>query len=804
MNILIVEDNPGDILLLRTALKKSSFYNAVVYLASSIEQSKDFTSSNIELVLVDLGLPDSDGVNTVLAINELYVESAVIVLTGMQDEQIAMHSLREGAQNYLNKSELSGPVIDRAIRYSFERNQIIQKLRATDRKLLQHKVFLERAQQLAHVGSWKFDVESNMLKLSTEARRLFGLYEEDINVHPEELIELIHPADRHLYEIKLTELINTEFPFDFIHRIVRKDGILRWFHTQAEIDTINASGKKSVVGSIQDITETKEAEDKIRKGNRLYSFISHINQTIVVIKDSQQLFERACNIAVHQGKFCMAWIGLLESNKRTVKLVASSQMTDNIIKRLTEFEYEINGPIEKVVIGADYHVVNDITNEAGMKWADFASENGFLSCITLPICNSKGVIGVFSIFSSEKHFFDKEEVAMLHEVSGDIRFALTNFDKESLRKQVEKDLEKSESRLREAQFIALIGSWEIDLKSNQHFWSDSLYEIFGIDHSAPVSRELFESMIHPDERDACIEGMSSAFESLKNSSFNFRFLKYGTELRYGFAESRIEFDKHGNPVRIFGIVKDITQRMQAEAEREKIVDDIIQRNKDLEQFAYIVSHNLRLPVANILGLTEVLKNEELTDLLKKEFVSSIYYSAQKLDDVVKDLNHVLTVRREIDQRKEYVHFETLVDDIKGSISTIIDHSGAIVRTDFSEIDGMLTLKGYLYSVFYNLISNSIKYRNADIDLEVKICSYRSKGKIVLEFTDNGTGIDLEKNQENIFGLYKRFHQNVEGKGMGLYMVKSQIETLGGKISVTSKVNIGTTFRIEFDIPTNNL
>lgn len=798
MNILIVEDNPGDLVLLKTALNESSYHDSVISCASTIQQSKEYTENNIELVLVDLGLPDSDGVNTVLAINELYAESAIIVLTGMHDEQIAVNSLREGAQNYLNKSELSGPVLDRTIRYSFERHQIIQKLRATDKKLLQHKIFLERAQQLAHIGSWKIDMVNNTIKLSTEARRLFGIDEGEFHSDPGEIISRVHPADRQGYETGLEMLIKEDVPFDFIHRIVYNDFILRWMHSQAEWDSNNISGKKAIIGSIQDITDSKESEDKIKKGNRLYAFISHINQAIVILKDAQTLFDKACEIAVHQGQFCMAWIGLFDTKDRTINLVASCQMSETVKSRLSSFEFELNGPIDKVVNGADYHVVNDIHHETGMKWADFAAEIGYLSCITLPIANSKGIIGAFNIFSSEKHFFDKEEVAMLHEVSGDISFALTNFDKENLRKAVEKDLEKSESRLREAQFIALIGSWEIDLRTNQLFWSDSLYVIFGIDHSAPVSRELFESMIHPDDRDSSIEGMNSAFDALQNSSFNFRFIKSDGELRYGYAESRFEFDNNGNPLRIFGIVKDTTQRMQAEKEKERIIDDIMQRNKDLEQFAYIISHNLRLPVANIIGLTEVLKNEELSDLLKKEFVASIYDSAQKLDEVVTDLNHVLTVRREVDKNKYFVHFQSLVDDISDSIRNIIESSGAEVTTDFSDIEGLFTLKGYLYSVFYNLISNSIKYRNPSVKLKISIVSYRDNGKIILEFTDNGSGIDLEKHRSSLFGLYKRFHQNIEGKGMGLYMVKSQVESLGGKISVKSNPDVGTTFRIEFN------
>jgi PAS domain S-box-containing protein len=804
VNILIVEDNPGDILLLKTALSESSYHDAVVKYASTIEQSKEHTSSNIELVLVDLGLPDSDGLDTVMAINELYSESAIIVLTGMHDEQIAIHSLREGAQNYLNKSELSGPVIDRTIRYSFERHQIIQKLRATDKKLLQHKIFLERAQQLAHIGSWKIDLVSNTIKLSTEARRLFGMDESEFITDPVDILQRVHEADRLDYENKLAQLIKNESPFDFIHRIMHEGGIVRWVHSQAEWDSIKTSGRKTIIGSIQDITESKESEDKIKKGNRLYSFISHINQAIVLIKDASLLFDKSCEIAVFQGQFCMAWIGLFDDKNRTVNLVASCKMPESVKIRMNSFEYEPNGPIEKVLNGSDYHVVNDISTEAGMKWAALAKENGFLSCITLPISNSKSVIGVFNIYSSEKHFFDKEEVAMLHEVSGDISFALNNFDKENLRKQVERDLEKSESRLREAQFIALIGSWEIDLRTNQLFWSDSLYVIFGIDHSAPVSRELFESMIHPDDRDSCIEGMNSAFDALQNSSFNFRFIKSDGELRYGYAESRFEFDNKGTPLRIFGIVKDITQRMQDEIERERIIDDIIQRNKDLEQFAYIVSHNLRLPVANIIGLTEVLKNEALTDVLQKEFIDSVYDSAHKLDEVVKDLNHVLTVRREVDKNKDFVHFQTLVDDISDSIRNIIESTDSEISTDFSEVEGLFTLKGYLYSVFYNLISNSIKYRKAEVKLRILIQSFKKDGKIVLEFTDNGSGIDLEKHQSSLFGLYKRFHQNIEGKGMGLYMVKSQVESLGGKISVTSNLNVGTTFRLEFTSSENNL
>ena len=119
--------------------------------------------------------------------------------------------------------------------------------------------------------------------------------------------------------------------------------------------------------------------------------------------------------------------------------------------------------------------------------------------------------------------------------------------------------------------------------------------------------------------------------------------------------------------------------------------------------------------------------------------------------------------------------------------------------DLSEINTFSTLKSYIHSIFYNLISNSIKYRQPQIPCLIKIESHLHDKKLQLAFTDNGLGIDLEKQGDQIFGLYKRFHPHLEGKGMGLFMVKAQVEKLGGKISVSSKVNKGTEFKIEFEL-----
>ncbi|MEO6149720.1 MAG: HAMP domain-containing sensor histidine kinase, partial [Mucilaginibacter sp.] len=250
---------------------------------------------------------------------------------------------------------------------------------------------------------------------------------------------------------------------------------------------------------------------------------------------------------------------------------------------------------------------------------------------------------------------------------------------------------------------------------------------------------------------------------------------------------------------MYCIAKDVTDRKSAEMERANMVNDMLLRNNDLEQFAYIISHNLRAPVANIIGASNALKDDELTIEDKEILNRGINESVTRLDDVVKDLNHILQVKGEISKTKELVVFSELVEDITKSIKNLIDNNNISITYNFDEVNELLTLKPYLYSIFYNLISNSVKYRRQGVEGIISIKSRLQNSKIELIFTDNGLGIDMVKSGKYIFGLYKRFHTHIEGKGMGLFMVKTQIENLGGSISMDSTENEGTEFKIVFDI-----
>lgn len=239
---------------------------------------------------------------------------------------------------------------------------------------------------------------------------------------------------------------------------------------------------------------------------------------------------------------------------------------------------------------------------------------------------------------------------------------------------------------------------------------------------------------------------------------------------------------------------DITKRKMQELEKQIIITDLTQRNRDLEQFSYIVSHNIRAPLSSILGLADIL--DRSIDEKDRQFaLAGITKSAKNLDSVIKDLNDILKTRREISEIKVDVSFTELVKNIQESLRYLINESEAIINYNFDEADSISTIKSYMQNVFYNLISNSIKYAREGIPPRIDIWTEKKNDKIILNFSDNGIGIDLERHGHQLFGLYKRFNLSVEGKGIGLYMVKTQVEALNGSIKVISTLNKGTHFAI---------
>ncbi len=242
------------------------------------------------------------------------------------------------------------------------------------------------------------------------------------------------------------------------------------------------------------------------------------------------------------------------------------------------------------------------------------------------------------------------------------------------------------------------------------------------------------------------------------------------------------------------VSKDITEAKQRAIEREKMMADLMRSNKLSEQFTHITSHNLNAPVANIITLAETFNalNDEDEKQLYIEYILS---SAKSLQQVIYDINQILRIRQHLNEVTENIDLNELLTNLKTIIHTDIAREKAVIKSDFA-ITHVIGLPSYLHSIFYNLILNSIKYRRPEAAPYITITSRANATMLQLIFTDNGKGIDLQKNGTKLFGLYNRFDYGVEGRGLGLFMVKAQVEELGGSIAVESTLGAGSTFIVE--------
>lgn len=242
-----------------------------------------------------------------------------------------------------------------------------------------------------------------------------------------------------------------------------------------------------------------------------------------------------------------------------------------------------------------------------------------------------------------------------------------------------------------------------------------------------------------------------------------------------------------------GLEDEVTKRT---AELQHTNEELLEQNSKLEQFAFTVAHNLRAPLTRIMGLANVIEISARAED-QKFAIEKMVYSARELDMVIRDLNGILENSRRNSQ-VTVLSIRAVFDRVMKTVEA--DAREGNVTLETSVTDGEFkTIAPYFESILLNLISNAIKYRDPQRPATVSISIQREDAsalKIVV--ADNGLGIDLDKYGSNLFGLYRRFHTHVDGKGLGLYLVKSQVLAMRGKVTTQSQVGMGTTFTVILD------
>lgn len=249
----------------------------------------------------------------------------------------------------------------------------------------------------------------------------------------------------------------------------------------------------------------------------------------------------------------------------------------------------------------------------------------------------------------------------------------------------------------------------------------------------------------------------------------------------------------------FAIETDITKEKEAKIEREQLIQELTAKNKDLRQFTFIASHNLRAPLTNLVAISNLLELPPDIDESTKTLIDGFKVSTFRLRETLDDLINILLIKESKSIQLEPLLFQDTLNKVCDLLNNSIAVNQAKIEADFTKAPQLKFSPAYLESIFLNLITNSLKYRSQERNPHIKLKSELKEGKIVLIYEDNGSGFNYHRVKDRLFGLYQRFHKNHESKGIGLYLIKSQINALGGDIDAESWEGVGTRFTLTFKV-----
>ncbi|MEQ5792102.1 PAS domain-containing sensor histidine kinase [Muricauda sp. NFXS6] len=346
----------------------------------------------------------------------------------------------------------------------------------------------------------------------------------------------------------------------------------------------------------------------------------------------------------------------------------------------------------------------------------------------------------------------------------------------------------SEQKYREAQEVANVGHWNWDIVENEITWSDQLYKIFNQDSQTfNANYESLVEIIHPEDRKAFNEDVTKCIKENTLHDIVHRIVVGNGEHRYVHQKGRAYYNEEGQAYRMSGTTQDVTKDVL-------VNQQIVEQNHELQNFVRIISHNLRGPISNLLMLSKIYewgKDEVNDDIVKK-----IEHTTEALDQTIKDLHLSLSLKSADKEKFREVFLKEVIKDVDGLLAEEIAKHKAILKTDFSKADVVFGAKSYVVNIFYNLILNAINYGKEGVPAKIEIATEKTEENVVLRFSDNGIGMELTPEKERkIFDMYGRLSGATEGKGFGLYLVKTQVEAMDGKIGVESEIGKGTTFTI---------
>ncbi|HEY1056087.1 MAG TPA: PAS domain S-box protein, partial [Emticicia sp.] len=515
------------------------------------------------------------------------------------------------------------------------------------------------------------------------------------------ILDRIHPDDLENVMMHLNRAFTIpEVPVLVALRILNKDDHYLWLEGKIT-NMLNKPEIKAFVANFRDITERKVFEEQ---QTLLVSIINSSDDAIVSINADKNILSWNKGAEKMFGYNDKEVIG-----KSIYQIVPTNRYYE---------EEEIFGRIR------EGKPVNHYETQRLNKWGRLLD----ISLTASPIKDSKG------------------NITGISKIARDI----------SEKKKAEEQISNNERRFRSLlqnsnDGLSLLGVDGVMLEISQ-----TGKKILGYDDSELIGKARFD-LIHPDD----LELVSQAFVDVVNDPEKTRFFEYRSLCKDGlYSWLEASCQNLLNDAAVGAIVvnfRDITERKNQEIEREQLIINLNQNNKDLRNFSFITSHNLRAPLSNLLGFTQLLEDIPIEDKTLNAIIDGFRTSTVQLNNTVNDLINILIIRDNNSIEQKEIGFDQMLSQVKNQLNYLIQEAQPDIETLFVDAPSVTFNETYLESILMNLITNAIKFRSNDRKLRIKIETQKTDEGIVLTFADNGIGFDAERQKDKVFGLYQRFH-----------------------------------------------